>query len=279
LASTIRECAWPAGAGAATVRPVIQQLRWGEIRQERPSAPDTMFTTTGRRLYVIGDIDGAFARGPTRMTCTATEGRRRRPLAKRLQGVWAQPVKALNGYAFVVESGGLRWPLLDAERFTQTFADVQFEYHRGALTAKRTDLVPHDLPAHFTSLTLRNDGTEPADARVTFLAYFDLRDAQFTTLADRPNLGETVTVEERSWSPARGSCPTSGLWRSGSGNPADVRVIAGADGHPVGVLEYAVRLEPGAESHWTIATVVEVESGAATALKNLDDWLPLRESC
>src|SRR5512134_1900662 len=39
---------------------MIQQLRWGEIRQERTSAPDTMFTTTGRRLYVIGDIDGGF---------------------------------------------------------------------------------------------------------------------------------------------------------------------------------------------------------------------------
>jgi hypothetical protein len=225
LASTIRESAWPADAGAATVRPVIQQLRWGEIRQERPSAPDTMFTTTGRRLYVIGDIDGAF-RPRTNPYDLHRYGRPQEGdrLANRLQGVWAQPVKALNGYAFVVESGGLRWPLLDAERFTQTFADVQFEYHREALTAKRTDVVPHDLPAHFTSLTLRNDGTEPADARVTFLAYFDLRDAHFTTLADRPNLGETVKVEgeklvARSW-----QLPDKWVVAvGGAATPADVR--------------------------------------------------------
>ncbi len=259
---------------------MIQRLRWGEIQQERPSAPDTMFTNTGRRLYVIGDIDGAF-RPRTNPYDLHRYGRPQEgdPLASRLQGVWAQPVKALNGYAFVVESGGLQWPLLDAERFTQAFADVQFEYHRGALTAKRTDFVPDDLPAHFTSLTLRNDGTEPADARVTFLAYFDLRDAQFTTLTDRPNLGETVRVEgeklvARSWQlPDKWAVAIGG-----AATPADVRVIAGADGHPVGVLEYAVRLEPGAESHWTLGTVVEVESGAAAAVKNLDDWLPLRES-
>ena len=39
---------------------VLQQLHWGEIRQERPSAPDTLFATTGGKLYVLGDIDGGF---------------------------------------------------------------------------------------------------------------------------------------------------------------------------------------------------------------------------
>ncbi len=41
-------------------RPVVQCLRWGDITQERASPPDTQFTTTGRRIYVTGDIDGAF---------------------------------------------------------------------------------------------------------------------------------------------------------------------------------------------------------------------------
>ncbi|MGZ8785268.1 MAG: hypothetical protein ACXW1Y_06865, partial [Acidimicrobiia bacterium] len=49
-----------ANAERGPAREVLQQLRWGEIRQERESVPDTMFTTTGRRLYVIGDIDGGF---------------------------------------------------------------------------------------------------------------------------------------------------------------------------------------------------------------------------
>jgi hypothetical protein len=175
---------------------MIQQLRWGEIRQERPSAPDTLFTTTGRQLYVIGDIDGGFRpRSNPYDLHTFGKPLEGDPLANRLQGVWAQPVKALKGYTFVVESGGVSWPLRDAERFTQTSADVQFLYRRGVLTATRTDFVPQDRPALFTTLTLRNDGTQPADIRVKFFAYFDLQDAHFTTLADRRNQGETVQVE------------------------------------------------------------------------------------
>ncbi len=104
--------------GLAQPRDVIQQLRCGEIRQERPSAPDTMFTTTGQKLYVIGDIDGRFCpRSNPYDLHTFGKPQEGDPLANRLQGVWAQAVKALNGYTFVIESGGISWPLVDAERF------------------------------------------------------------------------------------------------------------------------------------------------------------------
>ncbi len=259
---------------------MIQKLHWGEIRQERPSAPDTLFTTTGRQLYVIGDIDGGFRpRSNPYDLHSFGKPQAGDPLANRLQGVWAQPVKALNGYTFVIESGGINWPLVDAERFTQTFADVQFEYRRGTLTAKRTDFVPQDRPALFTTLTLRNDGIQPADVRVAFFAYFDLQDAQFTTLAGRPNEGETVRVEgEKLVAHARQLPDKWVVAIGGRERPAEVQFIAGQDGHPVGVLKYTARLEPGEEQEWTIGTVVEIESGAAVALKNLENWLPLRES-
>jgi len=269
-------------ASPKLVRPreVIQQLRWGEIRQGRPSAPDTMFTTTGRQLYVIGDIDGNFRpRSNPYDLHTFGKPQEGDPLANRLQGVWAQPVKALNGYTFVVERDGISWPLLDAERFTQTFADVQFEYRRGALTATRTDFVPQDRPALFTTLNLRNDGSQTADVQVTFFAYFDLRDAQFTTLADQPNQGETVQMEGEKLVAYAWQLPNK--WAvavGGEKQPAEVQIIAGQDGHPVGVLKYAVRVEPRAEQEWTIGIVVEIEPGRAVALKNLEKWLPLRES-
>lgn len=40
--------------------PVLQRLRWSGISTERMSPADTMFVTTGRRLYVTGDVDGGF---------------------------------------------------------------------------------------------------------------------------------------------------------------------------------------------------------------------------
>lgn len=259
---------------------VIQQLRWGEIRQERSSAPDTLFTTTGRRLYVIGDIDGGFRpRSNPYDLYTFGKPQASDLLANRLQGVWAQPVKALSGYTFVVESGGVSWPLVDAERFTQTFADVRFAYCRGTLTATRTDFVPQDRPALFTTLTLRNDGTQPAELQITFFAYFDLRDAQFTTLADQPNENETVQIEGEKLVARAQQLPDRWAVVVGGGvQPTEVQIITGHDGHPVGILKYAAKLEPGEEREWTIGTVVEIEAGAAIALKNLEDWLPLWKS-
>jgi glycogen debranching enzyme len=259
---------------------VPQHLRWGDIRQERASAPDTMFTTTGRQLYVIGDIDGGF-RPRSNPYDLYSFGRPQEsdPLANRLQGVWAQPVKVLNRYTFVIESAGVSWPLLDAERFTQTFADVQFLYRRGVLTATRTDFVPQDRPALFTTLTLRNDGTQPTDVQVSFLAYFDLIDAQFTTLADQPNQGETVEVEGEKLVACAQRLPDKWAVAVGGGvRPAEVQILPGQDGHLVGVLKYAIRLESGEEHEWTIGVVAEIESGAAVALKNLEEWLPLRKS-
>ena len=259
---------------------MIQRLHWGEIRQERPSAPDTLFATTGRRLYVIGDIDGGFRPRSNPYDLYTFGGPQAGDLlANRLQGVWAQPAKALNGYAFIIESEGVTWPLLDAECFTQTFAQVQFLYRRGGLTAIRTDFVPQDRPVLFTTLSLRNDGSQPADIRLTFIAHFNLQDAQFIKLADQPNLSETVQAQGSNLIARAHRLPDR--WAvavGGEEQPAEVQITAGQDGHPDGVLKYNLRLEPGAQQEWTIGVVVEIELGAAAALQNLEDWLPLRET-
>lgn len=257
-----------------------QRLRWGEIRQERRSEPETMFTTTGRQLYVLGDIDGGFRPRSNPYDLHAFgKPKDSDPLAHRLQGVWAQPVKALNGYSFVVENNGNSWPLLDAECFTQTFTDVQFLYRRDEMIAIRTDFVPQDHPVLFTTLTLRNEGTLPTDFLINFLVQFDLLDAQFTTLADKPNHGEIVEVHggrlvaRAQQLPDKWAVAVGGAWR-----PTEVKVLDGQDGHPVGILKYTTPLEPGEEVALTFGVVVEIESGAATALKNLEEWLPLRDS-
>ncbi|MFQ6102623.1 MAG: hypothetical protein ACE5OS_15535, partial [Anaerolineae bacterium] len=199
---------------------VTQELRFGELHQTRPSSPDTMFATTGRRLYVIGDIDGGFRPRTNPYDLAAFGGPRADdPLGGELGGVWAQPVKALDGYAFAVEVNGERWPLLDADRFTQTFADVRFDYQKGSLKASRQDFVPQDRPLLFTTLTLQNDGSEALDVHLTFSAYFDLKDALFTSLADRRNTGETVRVDGERLIAQAESAPDAWAVAVGGENP------------------------------------------------------------
>jgi hypothetical protein len=40
--------------------PVLQTLHWGAVFRSAFPQPTPCFTVTGRRLYVIGDIDGGF---------------------------------------------------------------------------------------------------------------------------------------------------------------------------------------------------------------------------
>jgi hypothetical protein len=264
----------------ATVREVQQVLAWGDVQQSRSAPADTLFANTGRKLYVIGDVDGNFRpRSNPYDLYTFGGPQPGDPLANELQGVWAQPVKALDGYTFVVETGGERWPLLDAERFTQAFAYAQFDYRRGGLEATRRDFASQDLPALFTTLTLCNTGTELVDVQLSFVATFDLKDAWFTSFAENRNQDEKVTVEDgrlvaranvapEAWAVAVGGDPA----------PDEARVAKASKDQRAGELNYAARLEPGAEQSWTFAVVVETEAGATAALRNLDEWLPQRET-
>ncbi len=280
---------WLEGLGKLAVPPlyrretsqVPQALSWGDVQQQRAAAGDTMYATTGRRLYVIGDVDGGFRPRSNPYDLYNFGGPLPSdPLAGKLQGVWAQPVKGLNGYAFVIEAGGQTWPLLDAERFTQTFADVQFDYRRGPLVASRRDFVPQDRPALMTTLTLRNTGPEPVDVRLGFFAYFDLEDAWFTSLAATRNSGERVTVEAGGRLVAR-AAKMPDAWAvavGGDAPPMQTRISRGPDGHRVGQLEYRARLAPGAEHSWAFGVVIESQAGPQAALQNLQEWLPQREA-
>src|SRR5688572_21122619 len=202
-----------------SVRKVRQELVCGNMQQSRLSPDDTMCANTGRNIYVIGDIDGNFRPRSNPYDLYAFGAPHPNdPLANMLQGVWAQPVKALDGYAFVVEIGDQHWPLIDAQRFTQAFAYVQFDYRRGDLDATRRDFAAQDRPVLFTTLNLRNHGAEPLEVRLSFTATFDLEDAWFTSFAESRNRGEQVTVESGrlvaranaapdAWSVALGSHP------------------------------------------------------------------------
>jgi len=259
---------------------VTQELDFGELHQTRPGSPDTPFATAGRRLYVIGDVDGGFRPRSNPYDLAAFGGPRADdPLGGELGGVWAQPVKALDGYAFAIEVNGERWPLLDASRFIQTFADVQFNFQTGSLKATRRDFVPQDRPALFTTLALQNTENEPLDVRLTFSAYFDLEDAWLTSLADRRNTGETVRVDGERLVAQAESAPDAWAVAVGGENPPEqAQVTSEANGQRVGQLEYTAHLEPSASQSWTFAVVVETESGPEVALQHLNEWLPQHEA-
>lgn len=256
--------------------PVIQNLRWGDLAQERLSPPDTQFTTTGRRIYVTGDIDGAF-RKRTNPYDLQAYGRPQPndPLGEKLQGVWAQPVKGSSGYGYTIEGDGAPWPLIDAQRFTQAFSQVTFDFQRGQLRAERRDFAALDLPLLFSALTLWNSGPLPVDLRVRFTVTFDLEDAWFTRLGERRNTGEYVSVESGCLVAVAESAPHRWAAAAGGASPAgETHLLPGSAGE----LVYRVRLLPGEPQTLVFGMSIESQSGASAALENLKHGLEHSET-
>lgn len=114
--------------------------------QSRTSPADTLFVSTGRKLYVVGDIDGGFRpRSNPYDSYNFGKPLRDDPLANKLQGVWAQPVKALNGYTFEVGlSGCSRWTWLAPGRKSGPAVDGAHSA-RTLSRASRSCLSPAEL--------------------------------------------------------------------------------------------------------------------------------------
>ncbi len=253
----------------------MQELAWNGLRYRRVSAPDTMFALTGRQLYVIGDVDGDFRPRSNPYDLYADgEPRPDDPLANKLQGVWAQPVRGLAGYGYTLTIGKEPWRLVGADQFTQSFVTAHFDYQRGPVKAVRMDFVPLDQSMLFSTLTLKNEGSQPLQAQLTFQADFDLEDAWFTSMAKERNPGETLRVEGQRLVARATAAPERWAAAAGAERAPD-RVTA--DGTR-GEMQYDIQLAPGEEQSWTFALAVESEGGAKAALKALQEWLPQREA-
>jgi glycogen debranching enzyme len=269
---------------AESIQPVLQNLVLpgliadGKPVQSRNSSPDTLFVATGRKLYVLGDIDGGFRprSNPYDLYDTGKPSPTD-PLANKLQGVWAQPVKALNGYTFEIEKDSQVWTLYKAQRYTQSFVESRFEFQKDSLAATRTDFIPDDLPVLLTSITLDNQGALPVILEVRFKAYFDLEDAWFTSLAANRNQGESVSQEGERIIARAQTAPDAWAVAVGAGTGgARVSISLPPGQHPVGQYEYQVTLPAGGQQEWTFGVAVESQQGSMAALKALEDGLQQR---
>lgn len=256
----------------ANSSPVYQRLRYGPHHVERISPADTMYTQTGRKLYVLGDIDGGFRPRSNPYDLYAF-GRPdpRDPLAEKLQGVWAQPVKGLASYGYRVTVNGQPWKLEDAATFTQAYAWVEFEHRRKTLRATRRDTAALDLPLLLSTLTLINEGRAALEIELAFAVEFDLQDAWFTQLAQARNTGQAITVEHGRLVARADAAPERWAVVVGGLTPADHTTQTG---EAQWQLTFSLRLEPGAQEKFVFGAAIESQAGADTALQTLNEGLP-----
>jgi hypothetical protein len=200
------------------------------------------FVLAGRQMYEIGAMDGSFP-----------------PLGRQLgdqSGIWAHPVKVLDGFSFTVgEEGQSDWPLADCRHFSHRFSSGDFHYERESLRAMRRDFVDEETPAIFSQVKFQNKMDRPRTLTLRFEARVNLRPSWASGL---PNDLDRITYEDG---------------RIYAEDPAlkEGRVLLGADRHPkdhqiadnVVTLSYPIQLPAHGETTLTFLVQARPNEGKA----------------
>ncbi len=122
------------------------------------------YVTAGDRLYMVGHQSGAF---PDLGWHVPGE----------MGGIWAHPIKLMDGFAALVEVGKEVFMLDSATQFVNyPFANAHyFEWKEKGLKIKRQQFVPDQEEALFFTFELTNDNEAPLKLNFSLEAWVDLR--------------------------------------------------------------------------------------------------------
>ena len=122
------------------------------------------FCLTGRKAYLIGAMDGSF---PPAGRLLGDEG-----------GLWAPPIKLLDGFSLTIaETGSSPWDLQGCRNYQHQFSDNKLIFERSDIVANRQDFVLEDKPGLFSRLTIRNLQNETRTITVHLQSQINIRPA------------------------------------------------------------------------------------------------------
>jgi glycogen debranching enzyme len=230
-----------------------QTLYFGDIELEKTDDMSTLFFLSGKKMYEIGAMSGDF---PSIGWHIGGE----------MGGVWAHPMKVLDGFYFEIEDDEGIWLLTDCKEFSHGFACADLRFEKKDLVIDRKDFVVEDEAALFVLVTVKNTGEEAISATLRFIADIDLRPNWYSTLSHGR---DTLVYQD-------GKITGYDAVADGWG------VVFGADmapeGHEIagtrGVLEYPFSLGAGEEKELRFLIVAEHEEGLENAVARFD---PLME--
>ncbi|HDL85991.1 MAG TPA: hypothetical protein ENH11_06665, partial [Candidatus Acetothermia bacterium] len=232
-----------------------QSLSLGDIQLEKTDAMSTLFFLSGEKMYEIGAMSGDFPAIGWH-------------IKGEMGGVWAHPMKVLDGFYFEIDDGGGPWLLTDCKDFSYGFADAVFRFERNALQVERKDFVVENEAALFSLITIRNTGEQTRSGTLRFIADIDLRPSWYSSLH---NGKDRVTYQD---SKITGYDTAEDGWgvALGANIPPFGHAVAGTRG----ILEYPFSLGAGKEKELRFLIVADHEKGLDNAVARFD---PLMEQC
>lgn len=236
---------------------LIQKLSLGPLQWEVLSDPKTLLFLGGPKIYEVVEMGGGFS--PIGWHIPGEMG-----------GLWAHPIKLLDGFSFEIEEGGERRPLFPARLLTHDFIRARWEFEHPELLITREDGTLEE-PALFVNLTLQNLSLRPRRLTLHWQLEVDLRPAWQAHLPDGKD--ELIFREGLLLAHQVGSTRERfGLAAGASVWPQRAR-IEGARG----MLEYDLILEPHGAKTLRFLIVAAHEGASESAAQSLSALLPVAE--
>ncbi len=232
-----------------------QALRFRGIALDRDDPQPAPYMLSGRKMYVLGTVDGAYRP-------IGTEH-----LVGEMGGVWAHPVRFADGWFVNLYGTSGMICLDDCHDFEGHLSDVELRFSHQDLQITRTEFVTEDDPAFFALIEVQNAGAVTWHGKLGFEARLGMRAAWFSGWeagATRLQNAHAVVVvhddlHEGQWGLAFGS----------AAEPGEVRF--GGDGQkPTAELRYDIELAPGAVQRWEVLLTADHEGGPHGALQMWD---------
>ncbi|MCD6136603.1 hypothetical protein J7J63_07845 [Candidatus Bipolaricaulota bacterium] len=232
-----------------------QSLSFGDIQLEKTDEMSTLFFLSGERMYEIGAMSGDFPAIGWHI-----DGE--------MGGVWAHPMKVLDGFYFEINDSEGTWPLTDCRDFSHGFASANFHFEKNGLVVERKDFVVENEAALFSLITIRNTGEQVKSGTLKFIADIDLRPSWYSTLHHGK---DEVTYQDGK---ITGYDTAKDGWGVvlGANVPPSEHEIAGTRG----ALEYPFSLGAGKEKELRFLIVADHEKGIGNAVARFN---PLMEQC
>lgn len=101
------------------------------------------FFTSGEKVYEVATMRGAFVK---RGLIWGDE-----------TGVWAQPIKMLDGVLLEVEDKNGKWQLNDSKNFTNKLSAAEMLFRKNGLKVTRTDFAPESEYAFYYIVNFKNE--------------------------------------------------------------------------------------------------------------------------
>jgi hypothetical protein len=129
-------------------RTTRQSLRFGPVMLEAADSKPAPYFLSGHKLYAIGTTSGAL------------EPVGAEHLVGEMGGVWAHPVKFLDGWYLAIEDQNGRDDLLHCLDFEGHLSDVTMRFTHGPLAIGRTDFVAENDALLFSLIEIANESQQ-----------------------------------------------------------------------------------------------------------------------